>query len=152
MKKYICVRDCYYLETLWKVGNQLPEGEKPNKHFVALGEGEAIPEDPVALTPGDDKRSTKQIIKDLGNHGRNGMSRKEAFHLWMELVKDGEIEAPKTAKKSKKEKGGTPVKPISELTPDELDKMGSKQIGNTYGVVWAGKTKEKVIEEALEKE
>jgi len=88
--KYVAIRDCFYgpkgYHTLFQVGDYLPEGWEPGKHFVR--EGDESKEVPLILKgPGDDVRSTKQIVFDLkakfGIDATN-MTRKEAFWAWME--------------------------------------------------------------------
>jgi hypothetical protein len=60
--KAICHTKCYWQETLWKVGDVYEGSEKPIEHFSKDGEMGKPVAPPV---PGDDPRSTKEIIRLL---------------------------------------------------------------------------------------
>jgi hypothetical protein len=60
--KAVCHTKCYWLETLWQVG-EIYEGKiKPIKHFSSDGK---IDKPVPPPNPGDDKRSNKEIRDTL---------------------------------------------------------------------------------------
>ena len=154
-QKYVCIRDCYYIGNRFRPGDILPDWASPNKHFQAVGQ--PLPKDtqkPI-YAPGDDTRSTKQLISDLKEKfdvDATGKTRKEAFRLWKEHAAAAEDSARQDANAS----GGVvtsgpfpgadapgiapgdvgrgvfknPVlnKQFSEMTPDEIDKLTTDEI------------------------
>jgi len=126
--QYICVRNCYYgppgHRKLFKVGELLPAGWEPNKHFIA---GAKVPPEETnspARTPGDDSRPTVQIIMDLRmKYGidMRGRTRKEAFAEWIkaENQKDVAVKPEPVLKE-----GATdPLngRRFSDMSPDEIN-------------------------------
>ncbi len=152
---YTCIRKCYHHNTLFRVGEKLPPGVKPNKHFHKDGE-EFTQEAPI-LAACDDSRTAEEIALDIESRGEKvpakiRKSHKKVFALWVE-VKDLPIkDAKRETKQKKPTKIVEDVKPISSLSPDALDALKPKEIGEMYGIAWQGKSKATLIEEALEKE
>ena len=60
--KAVCHTKCYWLETLWEVGDVYEGSEKPCKHFSKDGEIGKPVAPPMAC---EDTRSTKEIIRLL---------------------------------------------------------------------------------------
>ena len=60
----VCHTKCYWLETLWLVGEDYEGSAEPNHHFSEDGKIENPPPPPTA---GDDPRSTKAIRQILKN-------------------------------------------------------------------------------------
>ena len=81
--KAICHTRCYWLDTLWSVGDVYQGSEKPIKHFSSDGEMGRPVAPPVA---GDDPRSNveiRKILKDkYGSTKPSSWSRKQ---LWAAL-------------------------------------------------------------------
>lgn len=138
-KKYVCIRKCYYLNTLFYVGDVLPAGVKPNKHFVVEG-NEPIEEDKVIVVAGDDARSTDQIIADANELGCNldpETPRKEAFASWKKAdeapTKKPAAEPEPPAKEEGKNETGeedkteTPGTTAPEQPLDTTDALGGKK-------------------------
>ena len=74
-EKHVCVAECYYWNRLWKEGDifedivgsveGLPDELQPNRHFKLVGSKITMASQMITETPGDDPRSTDQIIKEL---------------------------------------------------------------------------------------
>ena len=83
MYNAICHTDCYWLETLWKIGNIYEGVIKPNKHFSDDGK---IDNPLPPPNPGADKRSNVQLREELQSNfnfkARSKATRKE---LWSKL-------------------------------------------------------------------
>ena len=168
MSKYVCQTKCYYLETLWMVGDELPPGLEPNKHFVRSGEFQKETP-PPKMTAGDDARPTSVIIdrlkKVFGISVEPGTSRKEAWKLEQEM--DAGKKEPKNgkpAKSSDEKKKDTPpvdpstLAPFCNMSADELNGMKCKEISDhckaKYGVAVpsAGISKTNLIKKVVEVE
>ena len=144
MSKHKCVRDCYYLERLWTIGEVLEdtpgyEDAPANKHFAPIdGYREAMKDAAgAARTAGDDTRTTKQMRKDLESYGVEvspRASRKTIFaklrHYEQLDNQDAGQSKPKYAKGTPpaKEDLDLPQKAVSELSPDELENVTKKQM------------------------
>lgn len=148
--KFICIRKCYYEGKLWEVGEILPDELAPNKHFTLDGQIQAG-EKRVAYGPGDDPRSTKQIIADLKKHFGIALDaktvRKTAWIEWRNAEeaagKKGLVterpatqnQEPKYGKADDPGRFGLPTfdnsilnKNFSDWSPDEIDKTTAKEI------------------------
>lgn len=152
--KYVCETKTFLHQHLWNIGDVLPEGLEPNRHFREIGSGKSKKR-PPALTKGDDPRATDAIEADIEKRGTKVPksvrgNRKKVFNLWLK-VKDipvpGEDEEVEEVKKAIE-----PPTPLSQCSPDDIDLMGAQFIGETYDVPWRGRKKEIVLLEALEKE
>jgi len=93
--KAICHTKCYWLDTLWDVG-EIYEGEVPPiKHFSQDG---VNPDPPPPETFGDDPRSNIELIAALKKHPYNftapkSWSRKQIWAKFKELERAWEIDA-----------------------------------------------------------
>ncbi len=137
--RHKCIRDCYYLQRLWKIGEIIEEtpgfeDAPPGKHFALLGSREAADAGKILnKTPGDDPRSTRQLMDALAEHGvtvDSSMSRKAVFNQLVALDQAKEQDA---ATATVHHEGGAadpelPRKPVSELSPDELETTTARQM------------------------
>ena len=172
--KYVCHRKCYYNNTVFCVGDPLPPGLPPNKHFSIDGEGPDADEKHIVMA-GDDPRSTKQIIIDLKEkHGiemGSKTGRKPAFAKWLKAenaAADKRKEAATPAKTKEKAPAADADKAddadvlggkkFGECLPDELDKITNEQLGKLINkrfkvdFKFSGKSKKVLIETALKYE
>ena len=79
----ICHTTCYWLETLWDVGEVYEGNVKPNKHFSRDG---IKPDGLPAPTPGDDARSNDELVKALSAFGVRATKKMGRKKLWSKLV------------------------------------------------------------------
>lgn len=181
LKDYVCIRDCYHENNLYKVGNPLLPGHLPNKHFLdTKGKPFKMPKEIKIIVAGDDPRSTVKIIADIekkyGCDLDEDTGRKEAFALWMKLEAAGPVKPKKTPKvkpgakpkkkvvqKSKttedsgeqlpEESGDDTVKPLSQWTPDEIDNVKLTDLGKIFNHPYKqGMSKEDFLDQILKLE
>ena len=169
VKKYICHRKCFFMNTLFYPGDTLPAGMKANKHFSIEGQGPDVDEKHV-IVPGDDPRSTNQIIADLetdyGIKVDEGSSRKEVFVKWKKaedaaFAENNNAPAAKKAEKTlvdPDQKDALNGKRFGDCTPDELNAPTNEALGNLINarfkvdMKFAGKSKKELIEMGLKYE
>ncbi len=174
--KYICIRECYYMNNLWKAGDPLPDGLEPGKHFSLDGLDHEEDERLIARS-GDDPRSTTQMFQDLKTKYpevkvHDAMSRKELFALWVKAEKDAvepEEETPADdTKKAKTIKADDVVdgddetasqdeeKRFIDMTPDEMFSLKNKEISDKVlrmykkELKYAGSKKEDLLKKAMD--
>lgn len=154
--KNICIRECFVHGMHFVPGDILPSHLKPNKHFAK--DGERVEVDEPVIVAGDDPRGTEEIAQDIEARGgkitkKTRKNRKKLFQMWIEIkdqpLIDGATESKRKPTVPKKVEG---VTPFSKLSPDAIDSLGCKDLGELYGITWQGKSKETVIEEILAKE
>lgn len=145
MTDYICIRDCYYANPphRFKVGDKLPSGLEPNKHFVSADMARITPEKKV-YGPGDDPRSTDSMREELKRRNvfMPDAPRKELWNKLREMEGVQDLKAgPSTAitngpKKpiAPSEVGRTtfdnPIlnKNFEDWGPDDIDQTTAKEI------------------------
>lgn len=158
---YVAVRDCYYgppgLRKLFRAGERLIDGWEPGKHFVAEGE---IPEDlePVVQGPGDDVRSTRQMLEELEDReiDMKGESRGAIFRKLLEIEREEGITNAEAAAPV----DGDPLAGIKfyELSEDDVEKFTAKEIAASIAhrfeidVSLRGKSKKQLVQLGLELE
>jgi len=159
-ERFICVTECYYLSRLWQPGYFLPEGARPNRHFVQEKDYNPNRKSEVTIFgPGDDPRSTKKLISDLkstfGIEMPQGSSRKDAWQAWHDAEISVGVDLVRTVEKQEIDdplKG----KSFAKMTPSELDSTPVKSIAasvmSRYGIELncAGKKKADVIKQVLQ--
>lgn len=154
--KYVCIRECFAHAVHWVPGDVLTPGLEPNKHFAP--EGAEVTVDEPILVAGDDPRSTPEIAKDIEARGgkltaKTRKNRKKLFQIWVDIKDEPLLDGSKPKKKATAAKQPTEkVTPMSKLSPDQIDGLKCKEIGEMYGLLWPGKTKDTLIKEALAKE
>lgn len=170
-KQYVCVRDCYYgppgCRKLFKVGEVLPSGWKPNKHFI---EGATVPPEETngpPRTPGDDPRPTRTIINDLlsiHDIDMRGKTRKEVFAAW--LVAESEKEVNPTGKEvlvdpdktGPKNEDPFGTRKFSSFTPDMIESAKRDDIVDSINrrfkldLTHGGKSKAQLVQIGIDRE
>lgn len=172
MLKHKCIRDCYYNERYWSIGEVIEdtpgfEDMPPNKHFLPLGAPNPMNDKPIVVS-GDDPRSTKQIREDLeskyGIKKAKNTPRKKLFAAWREAEQNAGEQPRSTggykAPADDPEDGiipanmaaGAPVntKRVAEMSPDEIDQITKADIGKRLGVNPISYNKAGLIERAIE--
>jgi hypothetical protein len=173
MADLICKTKCFVHARLYRPGDVMDESYreegKEYKHFYE--KGKTFVEEPVPLVAGDDIRPTEEIavaceLRGVKFSAKARKTRKKVFAKWIEVKDDpiiGEAKANKTTG-SKPTKPTTPHPdeqvtrpatkslPLSKLSPDAIDGLKPKELGQMYGIPWQGRSKEKLIEEILAKE
>lgn len=141
----ICFQKTYCNEHLYKPGEQLMAGHRPNKYFSETGMPETGPGHRPTV-PGDDKRTSAQIRRDIEAMGAApimGGSRKELFYQWTALVKAKE-DAAATAQGP--ELASIPAEPnLADLSKEDLIEFGQK----AFGVALNPKAKKEELLEQL---
>lgn len=141
---FICIRDCYHGNHLYHVGDKLLPGHTANKHFAPGSEAaEAMANAArVALTPGDDTRSTTKIRAELfekyGLVLPEQTPRKEVWAAWkLKASQDGGSEvkiapAEQAFVDDAAPKGVVLIeKKFSEMTPDDIENTTAQSIKDT---------------------
>jgi hypothetical protein len=138
------MRDCYLHGRLWKAGepfNPPFEGAEPNRHFT-IG-GVPVADERIIRGPGDDPRSTAQILADIQKIKPSVTkgTRKQLFRLWQELT--GAVDPVKVspaaqvpdphntgARHDPKKVNVNPTmnKLFSDMGPDDIDSITVKEI------------------------
>lgn len=78
----ICHTTCYWLNTLWQIGEVYQGDTPPNKHFSESGvKDPALP----PPNPGSDGRSTKELREILENYGAKVPSQWSRKKVWSKL-------------------------------------------------------------------
>jgi hypothetical protein len=131
--KYICIRDTYVYNRLWKAGEALWDGLEPTKHFTLNG---VLPKDQPAIPMGpfDDPRPTPKLKADCEDLGieTKGRDRKALWSAWAEKVKES---SPKPEKSTIKVDvdgilSNNPLlkKNFSDMTPDDINNITAKEM------------------------
>lgn len=139
-KEYFCWRDCVYGQKsrrrAYKVGEKLMPGLLPGKYFSEDGE---LPEHvklKIVMVAGDDPRPTEIIRAELEEEFDVKMSkkasRKELFARYIEEKKkaeaaSGDVENAETEKEPENPNIEILVKKFSDMTPDDVDAISSKE-------------------------
>jgi hypothetical protein len=159
--RYVAVRDCYYgppgLRKLFRAGEYLIDGWEPGKHFVAEGE-EPEEVEPAIQGPGDDPRSTRQMLKELEDKGidMKGEARGAIFRKLIELEREEGITHTELAPPVE----GDPLAGVKfyELSEDDVDRFTAKEITasitHRFNVDMSlrGKSKKQLVQLGLELE
>ena len=93
--KAICHTKCYWLETLWEVGEVYEGDILPNKHFSLDGSN---PNPPPPEIHGDDPRSNLELRIALKKHPYNftvpkSWSRKQMWNKLKDIERSWELDA-----------------------------------------------------------
>lgn len=96
-ENWLCIRRCLYhagdpkqqVYKIYNPGDPLRAGAPPGRHFAIDGEpDEDVGANPI-MGPGDDIRSTKQIVEDLNSKYdikmKSTTRRKIVFKKWIEM-------------------------------------------------------------------
>ena len=168
-QKFVCIRECHYgprgYRKRFEIGEELPSNWRPGKHFVpAEAFGDALAGATAIVTPADDPRSTKKIIKDLKKKHKIELdpksSRKEAFYAWVDAeaaLEEKPVEEPET------DVGDQTADPLGalkfgQLTEEDIDAFKAKELVQSlqirYGVelTFAGKSKRELVDYGIEQE
>ena len=91
----VCHTKCYWLETLWDVGETYTGDIPPNKHFSDTG---VNPNPPPPETVGDDPRSNIELRKALKRHPYNftvpkSWTRKQMWGKLKDMERSWELDA-----------------------------------------------------------
>jgi len=159
MGSYVCIRDCYYgpqgYRNLFKVGDLLPAGWQPGKHFAEIGGGKKPIEYAAPLVAGDDPRSTKEIINDLKTkHGidMRGKPRKEAFAAWLAAEAGNPVFTTELVERVQDPLDGLAFSEINVSRTRKNDIESAIEERFAIDVKTSGKTKKELVEMAVELE
>jgi hypothetical protein len=160
-QRYVAVRDCYYgppgLRKLFRAGEYLIDGWEPGKHFVPEGEEPEIEERPIQ-GPGDDPRSTREMLKELEKRGidMKGEPRGAVFRKLIEIERDEGLTTTEAAPAVE----GDPLAGVKfyELSEDDIETFTAKEIiasmTHRFNVdmSFGGKSKKQLVQLGLELE
>ncbi len=165
-EEFVCIRDCFYgppgYRQLFKVGDKLPAGWEPNKHFASTSSG-VVKGIEAPKGPGDDPRSTSKMIQELKlMHGIDmaGKTRKEVFAAWVEAENAPKTGAPDAPAPEPEEPAEDPMADFvfSSMTPDQIEAAKVREIAAAIkyrfniDVAFVGKTKHELIQMGIDLE
>jgi hypothetical protein len=113
--KYFCIRKCFLHGRLWEVGERFSPvfpGAQPNRHFALNGVAPPDAKVRSVFGPGDDKRSTRQMVEALKEYGKEVPKAMEGDRkaLFSMLV---EVEGKAVGKKALAEPA--PAAPVADM-------------------------------------